>query len=255
MKLLSVRDLCFSYGQGADVLERVSFELGQGEILGILGPNGGGKSTLLKLITGLLKAQEGHLEFFKEGKTVPRPALTYIPQKENLNHSYPLTVEEYLLGSRLPRAKVTKEELAQALKRVSFSKDPSQKLSTLSGGEYQRVLLAKAYLNHSSLVLMDEPTKGLDGVGQDRLLELIHTFKNENNAGIILVEHNIAQALKHSDRLLCLNRSFHWHDHRDLINKNILEDTYHCEFEHLLIHEQKGDILNHEHHKCEEGEE
>jgi zinc transport system ATP-binding protein len=67
----------------------------------------------------------------------------------------------------------------------------------------------------------------------------------------ILVDHNISQVLKHCDRLLCLNKTYHWHDHKNQVNKTILEDTYHCEFEHLLIHEKKGDILSHDHHQCE----
>jgi zinc transport system ATP-binding protein len=176
--------------------------------------------------------------------------MSYIPQKELINNSYPLTVRELLKCARLPKETVSDNEIAQALKKVSYTKDPTQKVVSLSGGEFQRVLLAKAYLSHSRLILMDEPTKGLDGVGQDKLLELIQEFKTEKQAAILLIEHNIAQVLRHGDRLLCLNRTFHWHDHRSQLEKNILEDTYHCEFEHLLIHEQKGDILDHDHEQC-----
>lgn len=254
MKLLSVEGLSFTYKgtHAQQVLKGVSFELSQGEILGILGPNGGGKSTLLRIITGLLKGHRGSIKFYQDQKEIERPSMTYIPQKETLNQSYPMTVLEFLKGARLPKSSVTDEEVSTALEKVSFKKGTQQILTTLSGGEFQRVLLAKAYLNKSSLVLMDEPTKGLDGVGQDRLLEVIHDFKTQNNAGIILVEHNIAQVLKHSDRLLCLNRTFHWHDHKDLLKKDVLESTYHCEFEHLMIHELKGDILDHDHHQCHE---
>lgn len=181
--------------------------------------------------------------------------MSYIPQKEFINSAYPLTVSELLRCARLPFGKVSDHEIEAALAKVSYDKDPHRKVTGLSGGEFQRVLLAKAYLNESQLILMDEPTKGLDGVGQDKLLELIQEFKSEKQAGILLIEHNIAQVLRHGDRLLCLNRTFHWHDHRDQLEKNILENTYHCEFEHLLIHEQKGDILEHDHHQCAEHEE
>lgn len=248
--LLKVTGLNFSYVPGDEVLKGVTFSVHEGEILGILGPNGGGKSTLFKCITGQLKPQGGAIEFFDKGKIIPRPAMSYIPQKELINNSYPLTVTELLECARLPYEKVGSHEIRAALKKVSFDKDPRQKVVSLSGGEFQRVLLAKAYLNHSRLILMDEPTKGLDGVGQDKLLELIQEFKNEKQAGILLIEHNIAQVLRHGDRLLCLNRTFHWHDHRHQLEKNILENTYHCEFEHLLIHEQKGDILDHDHQQC-----
>lgn len=249
---LEVKDLCFSYPPDHEVLRNVSFTVGPGEILGILGPNGGGKSTLLKLITGALKQEKGTIIYKNsEGERVAQPRMSYIPQREAINLSYPLTVEELLLSARLPKGKVTASEVQEALDRVSFKKSPKQKIITLSGGEFQRILLAKAFLFKASVILMDEPTKGLDGVGQDKLLKLVQEFKTENKAAILLVDHNIAQVLKHGDRLLCLNKTFHWHNHRDSLEKNVLEDTYHCEFEHLMIHEVKGNILEHDHHHCD----
>lgn len=247
-KLLTVNNVSFSY-ESEEVISKVSFEVHQKEILGILGPNGGGKSTLLKCIVGLLKPSHGSLTFWNNGKQTKRPPLVYIPQKDSMNISYPMTIEEILRGARIPEGTVSREESENALKKVGLEKAMDTKLGALSGGEFQRVLLGKAYLNNAQLVLMDEPTKGLDGVGQDKLLEIIHNFKEEKQAGIILVEHNIGQVLRHSDRLLCLNRNYHWHNHRDMIDKKILESTYHCEFEHLLIHENKGDILSHDHHQ------
>lgn len=248
---LEVKNLSFSYSRESEVLKDVSFSVGPGEILGILGPNGGGKSTLLKLIMGAIKPQRGEISFIDaEGKRISRPAMSYIPQREAINLSYPMTVEELLKSARLPLGRVSDDEVAKALERVSFTKDPKQKVATLSGGEFQRILLAKAYLYKASLILMDEPTKGLDGVGQDKLLKLVQEFKSENQAAILLVDHNIAQVLRHGDRLLCLNKTFHWHNHKAAIEKGVLEDTYHCEFEHLMIHELKGNILEHDHHHC-----
>lgn len=249
--LLEVKNLSFSYDSNEEVLNKVTFKVHSGEILGILGPNGGGKTTLLKLITGQLKPNSGEILFYKDDQIISRPPMSYIPQKEAINLTYPLTVKELLMGARLPFGPVRDEEIKEALKKVSFTKDSEQKITELSGGEFQRVLLAKADLNNSKIILMDEPTKGLDGVGQDKLLKLIQEFKIEKQAAILLIEHNIAQAIRHGDRLLCLNRTFHWHDHKDQLKKNILEDTYHCEFEHLLIHENKGDILDHDHHHCD----
>lgn len=250
---LDVSGLSFSYQEGADVLKEVSFKVGPGEILGILGPNGGGKSTLLKLITGALKPQKGEI-LFKDsnGHKISRPRMSYIPQREAINLSYPMTVEELLMSARIPQESlITHEEVEAALKKVSFQKPIDQKIATLSGGEFQRILLAKAWLYKANIILMDEPTKGLDGVGQDKLLKLVQEFKTENKAAILLVDHNIAQVLRHGDRLLCLNKTFHWHNHKDSLEKNVLENTYHCEFEHLMIHELKGNILEHDHHHCD----
>ncbi len=254
MNTIRVDHLSFSYPQkdfeelnhkDREILREITFEVSQGEILGILGPNGGGKSTLLKLLAGLLTPSSGTIHY-PESRS--KEGIIYIPQKDQRNLSYPITIFEYLESSRLPYEKVPKKECLAALEKVDLKRPIDQQMSGLSGGEYQRVLLAKAFLQNSQVILMDEPTKGLDGIGQDKLLELLGEFKK--NAAVILVDHNIAQVLKHCDRLLCLNKSFHWHDHRSQLNKNVLEHTYHCEFEHLLIHEKAGDILEHEHHAC-----
>lgn len=254
MNTIKVAQLSFSYPQGEfsqqqghdhEILHQITFQVSKGEILGILGPNGGGKSTLLKLLAGLLQPSSGTIEYPNHGL---REGIIYIPQKDQRNLGYPITIKEYLEAARLPYQSVTKAECLDALKKVDLNRPIEQQMASLSGGEYQRVLLGKAYLQKSQVILMDEPTKGLDGTGQDKLLELLGEFKKQ--AAVVLVDHNIAQALKHSDRLLCLNKSFHWHDHRSQLNKDILEDTYHCEFEHLLIHEKAGDILEHKHHAC-----
>lgn len=246
---LAVEHLTFSYTKGLEVLKDLNFKVHESEILGILGPNGGGKSTLLKLLAGLLTPDTGGIKFGQEGRNIKTP-LIYIPQKEQNNNTYPLTIGELLAGARLPKEIIKKAESLAALEQMGLSLDLNRRVSSLSGGEYQRVLLAKAILFDAKIILMDEPTKGLDGVGQDKLLELIQNLKKTRQASIILVDHNISQVLKHCDRLLCLNKTYHWHDHKDHINKGILEDTYHCEFEHLLIHEKKGDILSHDHHHC-----
>jgi zinc transport system ATP-binding protein len=247
---LSVEALSFSYQEGHEVLKDLNFKVNHNEILGILGPNGGGKSTLLKLLAGLLSPNIGSIQYLASSEEGAVP-LIYIPQKEKNNNTYPLTIGELLAGARLPKAIVKKAECKEALKQMGLDLSLLRPVSSLSGGEYQRVLLAKAILFDAKVILMDEPTKGLDGVGQDKLLELIQYLKTSRGAAIILVDHNISQVLKHCDRLLCLNKTYHWHDHKNQVNKTILEDTYHCEFEHLLIHEKKGDILSHDHHQCE----
>ncbi len=259
MSTIEVKELSFSYSPSdfskaissdlkeREILHKITFQVNKGEILGILGPNGGGKSTLLKILAGLLSPTSGKIHFDKDAQ---KSGIIYIPQKDQRNLSYPITIFEYLESSRLPHELVSQKECLEALKKVNLELPIDQNISGLSGGEFQRVLLAKAFLQKSEIILMDEPTKGLDGIGQDKLLELLGEFKK--NAAVILVDHNIAQVLKHCDRLLCLNKSFHWHDHRSQLKKDVLEHTYHCEFEHLLIHEKSDNILEHEHHACTE---
>ncbi|MCP4912081.1 MAG: metal ABC transporter ATP-binding protein [Oligoflexia bacterium] len=245
-ELVTIKNLSFSYHENMEVLKNLNLSIKEGEILGVLGPNGGGKSTLLKIIVGLISSYQGKV-LYKGSLEKKNISMAYLPQKDSGHSSLPITVKELL---RVPPFKASAEQISEALNQVDMLDKADRLVSELSGGEYQRVLLAKAVLNKPELIVLDEPTKGLDGKGQDQLLSLINKIKNDQKMAILMVDHNIQQVLKHCDRLLCLNKSFHWHDTKELVNKEILEHTYHCEFEHLAIHEMGGDILNHPHEHC-----
>lgn len=244
--LVKIHNLSFSYHENLEVLKDLNLSIKEGEILGVLGPNGGGKSTLLKIIVGLLKPNHGEV-LYRGSIERNNIDMAYLPQKDIGHSSLPITVKELL---RVPPLKASANQIKEALEQVDMLDKENRLISELSGGEYQRVLLAKAVLNKPDLIVLDEPTKGLDGKGQDQLLSLIHRIKSDQKMAILMVDHNIQQVLKHCDRLLCLNKSFHWHDTKELVNKEILEHTYHCEYEHLAIHEMGGDILNHPHEHC-----
>lgn len=246
--ILRAENLSFHYNGEQPILKDISFSLKSGESLGVLGPNGGGKSTLMKIIAGLLKADSGNL-YFEEKKcsdypTHPFHKFSYVPQNSELNTILPVKVSEYMdyassLYSSENKLTSTNDELLD-LVGVLHKKDSL--ISKLSGGEKQRVLLARALINSPKLLLLDEPTKGLDSKGQDQLLAIIEKVKLQNKTAVMIVDHNINQIIRNCHKILCLNRTFHWHDHSDLLTKNILEDVYHCEFEHLLIHE--NDLKN-----------
>ena len=248
--LIEAQNLSFCYPSSSTIiLEGIDLHLKKGDILGIIGPNGGGKSTLLKILAGLYTPTQGRLLY--RGKDYKKSHLhsqiTYLPQKGPHEILLPITLEEWLKIACLPATMPSLKQIHQALEKVVLSKNPQTLVSQLSGGEYQRLCLAKVWLSQGEIILMDEPTKGLDGNGQDCLLLLIKELRKEKQVGIILVDHNIQQVLKHCDRILCLNKSFHWHDACQAINNEILEKTYHCEFEHILIHEKGGNILQHHH--------
>lgn len=259
MDIIKVHNLGFKYkGQIEMTLRNINFSLKNGEALGVMGPNGGGKTTLMKILSGVLRVSEGELYFFDQNvtdlKNFPREKISYIPQTSGINLSLPLTAYEYLFyaGKAL-----NINELDSKIKTYSEQVGISDKLNyffkDMSGGEKQRVLIAKALLNKPQLIILDEPTKGLDGQGQDQLLFTLKRIKEENKTAIIIVDHNINQVIRLCDKIICLNKTSHWHDHKELLTKNILENIYHCELEHLLIHEKElshNTEHSHDHHFC-----
>jgi zinc transport system ATP-binding protein len=259
--ILRADKICFSYNGEATILRDISFSIYAGESLGVLGPNGGGKSTLMKIIVGLLRPSSGELYF--EGKPsseftkYPYDFFSYVPQNSDLNTILPVKVSEYMaftaaLYKNHNKISITQNDTDELLNLVGILHKKDSLISKLSGGEKQRVLLARALINRPKLLLLDEPTKGLDSNGQDQLLAIIEKIKKRDQTAVIIVDHNINQIVRNCHKILCLNRTYHWHNNSDLLTKNILEDVYHCEFEHLLIHEndlqpgkEKADHENH----------
>jgi zinc transport system ATP-binding protein len=257
--LLRADKISFSYQANQVILKDISFSLEKGEILGVLGPNGGGKSTLMKIIAGLLKPTAGEVFFagksVNEYKTYPYNFFSYVPQTSELNASLPVKVSEYMdftfsLHKKNPTLNLDNNTIDRLLELVGIAHKKNERISELSGGEKQRVLIARALIQKPLILLLDEPTKGLDSNGQDQLLGLLDKIRNQDKTAIMIVDHNINQIIRSCHKILCLNRSLHWHDHRDFLTKNVLENVYHCEFEHLLIHD-KDEAHGHDHQFCD----
>lgn len=246
--ILRADKICFSYNHVTPTLKDISFSLKAGESLGVLGPNGGGKSTLMKIISGLLKPDSGDIFFnginSRDFKRYPYELFSYVPQNSELNTILPVKVYEYMNFAK-SLYKNDSSEIEHLLELVGILHKKDSLISMLSGGEKQRVLLARALINKPKLLLLDEPSKGLDSNGQDQLLAIIEKIKNTDKTAVMIVDHNINQIIRNCHKILCLNGTYHWHNHKDLLTKNILEDIYHCEFEHLLIHE--NDLKNPDH--------
>lgn len=271
---LEVKNLSFDYDGITPILKDVSFSLSPGESLGVLGPNGGGKTTLLKIITGLLKPKSGEIYFFNHNvnnfSQYPFHFFSYVPQTSSLDPIMPVKVSEYLdyavsLLSRNERQQKSDELIKKLCQLVGLENKANALMRELSGGEKQRALIARALVKNPAILFLDEPTKGLDSKGQDQLLELIANIKEKNKTAVMIVDHNINQIIRSCGKILCLNRTSHWHDERDYLTKDILEDIYHCEFEHLLIHEKDlekrpdakfkktlhSEHHDHNHHECQ----
>jgi zinc transport system ATP-binding protein len=256
--ILRAENISFSYDGLHPVLKDVSFSINAGESLGVLGPNGGGKSTLMKIIAGLLKLKSGNIFFNNTLSTnfnnYPYHFFSYVPQNSELNTTLPVNVSEYMeFTSSLSQSSKNNLNNDELLNLVGMLEKKQSLISSLSGGERQRVLIARSLINSPQLILLDEPTKGLDSNGQDQLLSIIQEIQNKHKTAIMIVDHNINQIIKNCHKILCLNRSLHWHDHKEMLTKDVLENIYHCEFEHLLIHEKdlSSNQIVHDHQFCE----
>jgi zinc transport system ATP-binding protein len=256
--IIDVENISFKYKDTDDfTLKNISFHLSLGQSLGILGPNGGGKSTLMKILCGLLKPTMGKIHIngteLNGIKNFPFHLVSYIPQSSGLNLSMPLSAVEFLtyagLAQKIPNLE---EKILEVSKKVGIENKLNFLVRTMSGGERQRLLIAKSLLINPKILLLDEPTKGLDSLGQDQLLSILTNIKKDLETVVIIVDHDINQVIRHCDKVLCLNKTSHWHDHKDLLTQNILEHIYHCEFEHLLIHEKELNSEQiHVHQYCE----
>lgn len=236
--VVGIKDLSFSYNSKNAILKNISFDLFKSEILGIIGPNGGGKTTLLKILVGQLKPSSGNINISADN-------ISYVPQVEYIETILPINVIDYI-NFGLIGHKHESKDLNDVLEIVGITEFKNHNLSELSGGQKQRCLLAKAIIKNPQLIILDEPTKGLDSIGQDQLLKLIIDIKTKFQTTIILVDHNINQIMKYCDKILCLNKTQHWHNKKELLNHGIIENIFSCEFEHRLIHENPNQYPDHE---------
>ncbi|ASG63234.1 TPA: zinc ABC transporter ATP-binding protein ZnuC [Kluyvera georgiana] len=192
--LVSLENVSVSFGQRR-VLSDISLNLKPGRILTLLGPNGAGKSTLVRVVLGLVAPSEGVVVREKQLR------IGYVPQKVYLDATLPLTVKRFL---RLHPA-TRKEDILPALKRVQAGHLQDAPMQKLSGGETQRVLLARALLNKPQLLVLDEPTQGVDVNGQVALYDLINQLRQELDCAVLMVSHDLHLVMAKTDEVLCLN--------------------------------------------------
>ncbi|HEX7004163.1 MAG TPA: metal ABC transporter ATP-binding protein [Trueperaceae bacterium] len=195
-------------------LEDVSFDLQEGETLAIVGPNGAGKSTLIKVALGLIRPERGHAAIFGEDAGVEPRRVGYVPQLKTFDRTFPATAQELVVsGSRLRwPALVTareREEAADALARVGAGHLIDRRLAGLSGGELQRVYLARALVRRPDVVLLDEPATGVDFLGEHDLYDLLEGYQQRADAAIVMITHDLSAARYHADKVLVLNRRAH----------------------------------------------
>jgi len=195
--LVEGRGITLTYGERT-VLDQVAVSVRQNEIVTVIGPNGAGKTTLIKVLMGLAKPQSGVVER-KKGLVIG-----YVPQKISVDSTMPLTVE-YFLRLGLSRGMLGQGRLDKALKETEVSHLRYQPVQNVSGGEMQRVLLARALLRDPQLLVLDEPAQGVDVTGQSELYGLIGHIRESRGCGVLMVSHDLHLVMSATDTVLCLN--------------------------------------------------
>ena len=192
--LIQANHICVSFG-GVEVLHDVSLAIRSGEIVTILGPNGSGKSTLIRALLGIVPVAHGSVS------RAPGLRLGYVPQKLAVDRSMPITVRRFL---SLP-LRVSDVAASAVLARVGVSGIEGRQMASLSGGQLQRVLLARALLDAPQILILDEPTQGLDQPGEVAFYQLIEAVRQETGAAVLMVSHDLHVVMAASDRVICLN--------------------------------------------------
>ncbi len=231
MNIVEIEDLSYYYDK-VNVLENINLQIKDGDFLAIIGPNGGGKSTLLKLILKLIYPQKGKIQKF-----VKEEDFGYVPQNTNLNIDFPITALEVVLMGQLGNKRkifgYLKEDISCAmhsLEQVGMKEYANSKIGNLSGGQRQRVFIARALCSNPKIMLLDEPTANIDVKGQKEIYDLL--VKLNKNITIVVVSHDISVLLNYAKSVAHINKNLVFHK-LDNTNKNINEDEHLCEVELL----------------------
>lgn len=245
-KIIDIKNVSFSYGKNK-VLDNVSLSIEEGDFVGIIGENGSAKTTLLKLMVGLLKADTGNINLFNKSidDFNEYKQIGYISQTaREFNNMFPATVEEVVAAnmfvnkSFFSRLKKTdKEKIDKVLKIVEMDKYKKRKIGNLSGGQKQRVFIARALINNPKILFMDEPLVGVDFESQNKFYNLLDKLNKKYNITLVMISHDIGVIYKKVNKIFCLANGKVF-EHNLNNNKSInLKDIY----------GENMDILFHQH--------
>lgn len=212
MPAIEVKGVSFGYTKDEPILKNVSFEVAEGEFVGLIGPNGGGKTTLLKLLMGFLEPWEGHISIFSNSTTNYPNGIGYVPQVLHYDRTFPISVLDLVLGGRLSTlswtgrfTKQDKEIAYHALEQVNLADFCDKSFGMLSGGQAQRALIARALATEPKALLLDEPLAAVDIQAEADFYEVMHKIRQ--NLTILMVTHDIQAVIQHVKRVLCVQGS------------------------------------------------
>lgn len=235
---VEISDLTFRYGE-LMVLDSIDLKVSEKEFIGVVGPNAGGKSTLLKIILGLLQPTGGSVSVLGTSPVRARKKLGYVPQHPTFPRDFPITVGQAVLMGRLgvtkPFAGYAADDIViadKAMTETEIERLASRRLNTLSGGQLQRVMLARALVSQPELLLLDEPTSNIDTRLESEIFDLLRDLNKR--MAIVVVSHDIGFISGYVERVACLNRTLVCHD-TESMDGRMLQELYGSDV-HMVAH-------------------
>lgn len=239
--IITGRNITYSYNKKTDVLSNVSFDVNEKDFVGLIGPNGGGKTTLLKIMLGLITPDKGEIRIFGKKPKSARNKIGYVPQYSQIDLDYPISVWEVvisgLLGKKTTGSRFSKKDELKTIKileEMNLVNLKDRAIGELSGGQRQRVLLARALVRDPKLLLLDEPTNNVDKESGENLYELLNDLNKEIT--IILVSHDFSTVSKFVTKIFCLNIEMVCHEAGKLT-----AECSHSNFKH--VHHKSNCII------------
>lgn len=233
-KLIEIKDISAGYDT-KPILSHISLDVWEKDFLGIIGPNGGGKTTLLKIILGLMKPSSGKVLFYENGHPTPSVKIGYLPQINPIDKKFPISVYDVVasgLASETPLfgslTNGQKERIGAHIEKMGLAAYSDRAIGELSGGQLQRVLLARALVSSPKLLILDEPNTYVDKKFESQFYELLGNINQET--AIILVSHDIGTILSLVKNIACINETIHYHEGTD-ITAEWLDRMYSCPIE------------------------
>ena len=234
--IIQISDLYAAYEEKT-VLSHVDLTVYEQDFLGIIGPNGGGKTTLIKCILGLHQPQKGKIHFYKNGKEVPEINMGYLPQYNNIDKKFPISVYEVILSGLSKQKSIFQrysneqhELVRQMIIQMGLEGMDKRAIGELSGGQLQRALLGRALVSNPEVIILDEPNTYIDKRFEAKLYSLLEEINKER--AIILVSHDIGTILKNVKTIACVNETVHYHPHTE-VPTEWLEEHFGCPIEML----------------------
>ena len=248
---IELKNVNAGYRSGNPIITEINLKVDEKEFLGIIGPNGGGKTTLLKTIIGLLKPQSGEVLLFGNSIENSNYKIGYVPQYSYFDKSYPITVKDVvsmgLISKKMFTSKLNQHEqkiVEDSLNKVNLLAKINVQIGHLSGGEQQRVLIARALATDPKILILDEPTASIDTNTGQSIYELL-TELNEQKT-IIMVSHDVGAISRSVKKIACMNKTLVYHNTKE-ITREMLEQTYQCPVD-LIAHGVPHRVLDHHHH-------